>query len=194
MTPKDILKITLNLVVVYVMGGLILAAVYAKTEPVKVLKAYQEKQAALKEMMPEADSIEKLGIWKPHEKEAEYYIARKDGKPIGYIIETYAKGYSSYIDMLIAVDDAFTVKKLNILEQHETPGLGDEVQQPYFQKQFADKTLAHLVVRKEPTEVDIQAVSGATISSRAVTEDGVKKAVEFLKDKFATEVKNEQAG
>jgi H+/Na+-translocating ferredoxin:NAD+ oxidoreductase subunit G len=193
-TSKDIIKITLNLVIIYVVGGLILAAVYAKTEPVKVLKAYQEKQAALKEMMPEAKEISKMGVWKPHDKEAEYYIAKKDGKTIGYIIETYAKGYSSYIDMLIAVNDAFTVEKLNILEQHETPGLGDEVQQPYFQNQFAGKTLAHLVVVKVPTKVDIQAVSGATISSRAVTDDGVKKAVEMLKDKLSSEVKNEQAG
>ncbi len=189
MTPKDIIKITLNLVVIYVIGGLILAGVYAKTEPVKVMKAYQEKQAALKEMMPEANSVEKLGVWKPHDKEAAYYAAKKDGKTIGYIIETYAKGYSSYINMLIAVNDAYTVEKLNILDQKETPGLGDEVQQPYFQKQFAGKTLDHLIVRKLPTEVDIQAVSGATISSRAVTEDGVKKGIEMLKDKLSSEVK-----
>jgi electron transport complex protein RnfG len=194
MTPKDIVKITLNLVIIYVIGGLILAGVYAKTEPVKVRKAYEEKQAALKEMMPEANSVEKLGVWKPHDKEAEYYAAKKDGKTVGYIIETYAKGYSSYINMLIAVNNDFTVEKLNILDQKETPGLGDEIQQPYFQDQFKGKTLPHLIVRKLPTEVDIEAVSGATISSRAVTEDGVKKAVEMIKDKLSAEVKNEQAG
>ncbi len=193
MTAKDIIKITLNLIIIYVVGGLILAAVYATTKPVIDRKTYEEKQAALKEMMPEATSIDKMGVWKPHDKEAEYYIAKKDGKPIGYIVESYAKGYSSYIDMLIAVNDTFTVEKLNILDQHETPGLGDEVQQPYFQKQFAGKTLDHLVVRKVPTDVDIQAVSGATISSRAVTEDGVKKGVEMLKDKLSSEVKNEPA-
>lgn len=193
MTSKDIIKITLNLIVIYIVGGLILAAVYAKTEPVIVKKTYEEKQAALKAMIPDATSIEKLGIWKPHDKEAEYFIAKKDNEPIGYIVESYGKGYSSYIDMLIAVNDSFTVEKLNILEQHETPGLGDEIQQPYFQDQFKGKTLDHLVVRKLPTEVDIQAVSGATISSRAVTEDGVKKGVEMLKDKLSSEVKNEPA-
>jgi electron transport complex protein RnfG len=192
-TAKDIIKITLNLIVVYVAGGLIMAAVYATTKPVIDKKTYEEKQAALKEMMPDATSIEKMGVWKPHDKEAEYYAAKKDGKPIGYIVESYGKGYSSYIDMLIAVNDTFTVEKLNILDQHETPGLGDEIQQPYFEKQFAGKTLDHLVVRKLPTDVDIQAVSGATISSRAVTEDGVKKGVEMLKDKLSSEVKNEPA-
>jgi electron transport complex protein RnfG len=192
-TAKDIFKITLNLVIIYVVGGLILAAVYATTQPVIVKKTIEEKRAALKAMMPDATSIDKMGIWKPHEKEAEYYIAKKDGKPIGYIIESYAKGYSSYINMLIAVNDALTVEKINILEQHETPGLGDEIEEPYFQKQFAGKTLDHLVVRKLPTDVDIQAVSGATISSRAVTEDGVKKGVEMLKEKLSSEVKNEPA-
>jgi electron transport complex protein RnfG len=192
-TAKDIIKITLNLIVVYVAGGLIMAAVYATTKPVIEKKTYEEKQAALKAMMPDATSIEKMGVWKPHDKEAAYYVAKKDGKPIGYIVETYAKGYSSYINMLIAVNEAFTVEKLNILEQSETPGLGDEVQQPYFQNQFAGKTLEHLVVRKIGPTDDILAVSGATISSRAVTEDGVKKGVEMLKDKLSSEVKNEPA-
>jgi electron transport complex protein RnfG len=192
-TAKDIIKITLNLIVVYVIGGLIMAAVYATTKPVIERKSYEEKQAALKEMIPDATSIDKMGVWKPHDKEAAYYVAKKDGKPIGYIVETYAKGYSSYINMLIAVNDALTVEKLNILEQNETPGLGDEVQQPYFQTQFAGKTLDHLVVKKIAPTDDILAVSGATISSRAVTEDGVKKGVEMLKDKLSSEVKNEPA-
>jgi electron transport complex protein RnfG len=192
-TAKDIVKITINLVVVYVAGGLIMAAVYATTKPVIERKSYEEKQAALKAMMPDATSIDKMGVWKPHDKEAEYYVAKKDGKPIGYIVESYGKGYSSYIDMLIAVNDSYTVEKLNILEQNETPGLGDEVQQPYFQNQFSGKTLDHLVVRKIGPTNDILAVSGATISSRAVTEDGVKKGVEMLKDKLSSEVKNEPA-
>lgn len=194
MTAKDIIKITLNLIVIYVVGGLILAAVYAKTSPIIYKKNVEEKKAALQKMMPAANSIEKIGDWKPHGKEAEYYIAKKDGKTIGYIVETYGKGYSSYIDILVSVNTAFTVEKIDILHHSETPGLGDEIQQPYFQDQFKGKTLAHLVVRKVPTEVDIQAISGATISSRAVTEDGVKKGVEMIKDKISSEVKNEPAG
>jgi electron transport complex protein RnfG len=192
-TAKDIIKITLNLVVIYVLGGLILAGVYAKTSPIIYKKNLEEKQAALKNMMPDADNIEKMGDWEPHEKHAEYYVAKKGGNVIGYIVETYGKGYSSFIDILVAVDKDLTVQKIDVLHHSETPGLGDEIQKPYFQDQFKGKTLAHLVVRKEATKDDIQAISGATISSRAVTEDGVKKGVEMLKEKLSSEVKHEPA-
>lgn len=180
MTGKDIIKITLNLVIVYLVGGLILAAVYAKTSPIIFKNAVAAKQAALKNLIPDADKIEKMGDWISHEKHAEYFVARKGGSIIGYIVESFGKGYSSYIDTLIAVDRNFTVEKISILHHAETPGLGDEIDSDSFQRQFKDKDLDHLKVVKTETKDYIQAISGATISSRAVTEDAVKHGVEFL--------------
>lgn len=182
MTIKDIIKITFNLVIIYVVGGVLLAAVYAKTSPIIFKANVQEKKEALSKMMPEADKIEKLGDWHPHEKHAEYYVAKKDGKPIGYVVETYGKGYSSYIDILFSVNNDFVVQKMEILHQAETPGLGDDVSTPAFKKQFAGKDEQHLKVEKNETTENIQALTGATISSRAVTEDGVKKGLIFLKE------------
>jgi|Deesub1362A_J573_1020465.scaffolds.fasta_scaffold00230_35 electron transport complex protein RnfG len=205
MRPIDMLKITLNLVIVYVLGGLLIAFVYSKASPVMYRKAQEEKQAALKTMSPEADIIEKLGDWEPHEKHAEYYVAKKcgklnirmvkdektgverevkeciDGTPIGYIVESYGKGYSSYINVLVAVDNNYVVRKVNILHHAETPGLGDEIERDYFLNQFNGKTVEHLVVVKGETKEDIQAITGATISSRAVTEDAVRNAVIMIK-------------
>ncbi len=180
MTGKDIIKITLNLVIVYLIGGLILAAVYAKTSPIIFQNALAAKQAALKNLIPDADKIEKMGDLTSHEKHVEYFVARKGGDIIGYIVESYGKGYSSYIDSLIAVDKNFTVEKISILHHAETPGLGDEIDSASFQRQFKDKDLDHLKVVKTETKDYIQAISGATISSRAVTEDAVKHGVEAL--------------
>jgi electron transport complex protein RnfG len=191
MTTRDIIKITLNLVAVYIAGGLILAGVYAKTAPVMFKKNIEEKQTALKQMIPEADSIDKLGVWEPHHKHAEYYIAKKGGATIGYIVESFGKGYSSYIDILTAVDKDLAVRKINILHHAETPGLGDEIEKDYFKNSFKGKTIDHLVVKKEETREDIQALSGATISSRAVVEDGVRNSVKMLKEKLSSEVGNE---
>lgn len=209
MTGKDMFKITVNLVVIYVIGGLIMAFVYAKTSPIMFIKAKEEKEAALKLMMPEADKITSLGSWEPHERHAEYYAARKcgelktvsvtdektgkvkedkecvDPQDIGYIVEGYGKGYSSYIHLLASVDKDFVVKKISILAHGETPGLGDEIQKEYFQKQFAGKSLDNLVVIKGETPDKIQAITGATISSRAVTEDGVRNGVKLLKEKLS---------
>lgn len=184
MTGKDILKITLNLVLVYLVGGLILAAVYAKTAPIIFRNEENAKQQALKALIPEADDIKKAGDWTIHEKHAEYYIAKKGNNIIGYIVQSFGKGYSSYINTLIAVDKDFRVQKISILGHGETPGLGDEIMSNSFQKQFKGKDLDHLKVVKTETAEDVQAISGATISSRAVTEDAVKNGVSELIDVF----------
>ncbi|MBF0328972.1 MAG: RnfABCDGE type electron transport complex subunit G [Nitrospirae bacterium] len=181
MTGKDILKITLNLVLVYLAGGLILAGVYAKTSPIMFQNAKIAKEAALKELVPEADKIEKAGDWTIHEKHAEYFVAKKDDEVIGYVIQSFGKGYSSYINTLIAVDKDFKVKKINVLSHAETPGLGDEIEADSFKDQFKGKDAEHLKVLKTETTEFVQAISGATISSRAVCDDAVKKGVEFLK-------------
>jgi electron transport complex protein RnfG len=209
MTSKEMMKITFNLVVLYVIGGLIMAYVYAITSPIKFQKEKAEKEAALKLMMPEADTVVKLGDWEPHEKHSEYYAARKcgelkitsvkdektgkmkeekeclDPKDIGYIAEGYGKGYSSYIHVLASVDRNFVVQKISVLGHGETPGLGDEIEKDYFLNQFAGKTADTLEVIKGETADKIQAITGATISSRAVTEDGVKNGVNMLKEKLS---------
>jgi electron transport complex protein RnfG len=184
MTVRDIIKITLNLIVVYLIGGIILAAVYAKTSPIIYKNAVMEKEEALKKLMPEADAIEKLGEWTIHGKQAEYFIAKKGKQIIGYIIQSFGKGYSSYVNTLVAVDTDFRVLKINILGHAETPGLGDEIESDSFQNQFIGKDREHLKVSKTETGDYIQALSGATISTRAVAEDAVTNGVEFLRKTF----------
>lgn len=180
MTGKDIAKITFTLVAFYVIGGFILAFVYANASP-KIYKNNEEaEQRALKQLMPEADDISKMGDWTIHDKHAKYFIAKKSGETIGYVIQSFGKGYSSYINTFVAVDKDFKVQKINILGHAETPGLGDEIENDSFKGQFKDKDIEHLKVLKTETNEYIQALSGATISSRAVTEDAVKNGVAFL--------------
>jgi electron transport complex protein RnfG len=212
MKTGEMVKITFNLVVLYVIGGLIMAYVYAVTSPIKFQKEKAEKEAALILMMPEADKVDKLGDWHPHEKHAEYYAARKCGElkintvkdektgkmkeekecinpvDIGYIAEGYGKGYSSYIHILTSVDKNFLIKKISILGHGETPGLGDEIEKDYFLNQFEGKSSGNMVVIKGEAPDQIEAITGATISSRAVTEDGVKNGVKMLEEKLSGEV------
>jgi electron transport complex protein RnfG len=204
MTAKDMAKITINLVIIYLVGGFLLAFVYAKTSPVIFINNKIAKEKALKEMVPEAESIDKIGDWHPHEKHAEYFVARTCGEvkvhqiknektgemkeekecvdptDIGYVVQTFGKGYSSYIDILFSVDKDYKVKKISILHHAETPGLGDEIELDYFKDMFAGKDKDHLKVLKTETTEYIQAITGATISTRAVSEDGIQKGLEFL--------------
>jgi Na+-translocating ferredoxin:NAD+ oxidoreductase subunit G len=180
MTGKDIFKITLNLVIVYLIGGFILAFVYANASP-KIFRNNEEaEKKALKELMPDAEDVAKMGDWTIHDKHAKYFIAKKGGETIGYVIQSFGKGYSSYINTFIAVDKDFKVQKINILAHGETPGLGDEIEADSFKDQFKGKDIDHLKVLKTETKEYIQALSGATISTRAVSEDAVKNGVAFL--------------
>jgi len=179
MTGKDIFKITLNLVIVYVIGGFILAFVYANASP-KIFKNNEKaEQDALKLLIPGAD-FTKLGDWTIHDKHAKYFEAKKNGETVGYVVQSFGKGYSSYINTFVAVDKNFIVQKINILGHGETPGLGDEIETDSFKYQFTGKDIDHLKVLKTETTEYIQAISGATISTRAVSEDAVKNGVAFL--------------
>ena len=60
---------------------------------------------------------------------------------------------------------------------NETPGLGDNASKPKFSNQFIGKKAEDLEVVKVPTDKNIQALTGATITSRAVTK-GIREAVE----------------
>jgi electron transport complex protein RnfG len=180
MTAKDITKITLNLVVIYVIGGIILAAVYAKTSPIIYRKAAIEKEQALKKLMPDADSIEKIGDWTIHDRPAEYFAAKKADEVIGYIVQSFGKGYQSYINVLIAVNKDFKVQKIDILSHAETPGLGDEIEKDEFKDQFKGKGIDKIKLVKTETTEYIQAITGVTISCRAVTDDAVKNGLNFL--------------
>ncbi|MCE5194906.1 MAG: RnfABCDGE type electron transport complex subunit G [Nitrospiraceae bacterium] len=187
---REMLKITFSLVIIFVIAGFIMASVFAITAPVIKEKKEQEETLARKAMMPDADAIVEAGEWKPFGKKGKYFEGKKNGETIGYLITTYGKGYSSYINVLVSVDKEMKVKGISILGHGETPGLGDEIEQEYFKKRFESKMIDQLEVVKVEGTDKIQAISGATISSRAVT-NSVKDAVKLLKEKYSG-AKNEQ--
>jgi len=180
---KEMMKITLLLVVTFITAGVIMTSVFAKTAPViKVAKEREEKEARQK-MMPEADEIFEAGTWESFGKRAKYFESKKTGETIGYLVSTYGKGYSSFISILVAVGKDQKIKSINILGHAETPGLGDEIERDYFKKQFEGKALEQIEIVKAEGTDKIQAISGVTISSRAVT-NGVKEAMKLLKEKY----------
>ena len=86
--------------------------------------------------------------------------------------------------MLVAISPTFQALDYRILKHNETPGLGDKATKPAFREQFAGKTLEELVVVKTPSKNNIQALTGATITSRAVT-NSFKAALQEAKEYFA---------
>ena len=186
---KNILKITLPLVAIFVVAGVIMSMTYKYTHPVKVQAEKKEKEEALKEMAPDAtDPIKVAGTWSADNKPYEYYQATAGGKSVAYIAETAGKGYSSFIKMLVSLSPDMKISDVKVLDMNETPGLGDQVLEKSFLDQFKGKSLSQIVLIKGETKENIQAVSGATYSSRGVT-NGVKAAVQLLVDKYGAGIK-----
>ena len=167
-----IFKIALNLILTCLVSGCIIGVVYFLTGPIATVKAEQNKQDSMKSLVPDADKFV------PVEGEKDTFVAEKGGQKVAYIIPTAPKGYGGPIKMLTAVKADGTVLDYAVLEANETPGLGDKGAKSPFKDQFKGKKAENLEVTKEHGVKDkIQAMTGATISSRAFTL-GVKQAVE----------------
>jgi H+/Na+-translocating ferredoxin:NAD+ oxidoreductase subunit G len=191
---KDILKITLPLVVIFIVAGIIMSVTYRYTYPVRFQAEKKEKEEALKEMAPDAtDPIKPAGTWITNNKSYEYYQATAGGNSVAYIAETAGKGYSSFIKMLVSLSPDMKIRDVNILDMNETPGLGDQVLEKSFLDQFKGKSLSQIILTKSETKENIQAISGATYSSRGVI-NGVKDAVQMLVDKYGAGIKTAVQG
>ncbi len=120
------------------------------------------------------------------------FEARYQGDVQGYVVKTGGQGYADRIELLLGLDSALKrITGLFVLEQKETPGLGNKIIDPGWRAQFVGKqTSPDLSVTKTGvTSADeIDAVTGATISSRAVTAI-VNNAVSALKDPLSQNLK-----
>jgi electron transport complex protein RnfG len=101
------------------------------------------------------------------------YEARYQGDLKGWVVKTKGQGYADTIELLLGLSpDLHTITGLFVLDQKETPGLGNKIITEAWRGQFVDApTDRSLVVIKtgasRPGEID--AVTGATISSKSVT-------------------------
>ncbi len=97
-----------------------------------------------------------------------------ENKLAGWVVKAGGQGYADKIELIIGLDpNADTITGLFVLQQKETPGLGNKITFPRWRNQFIrKKTNTPLVVTKSKSQAPnaIDAVTGATISSRSVTE------------------------
>lgn len=100
-----------------------------------------------------------------------------NGEIIGYVVVTVQKGYGGDISVMTGVDLEGKVTGVNILSMSETAGLGANASKDSFLKQFVDKIAGMVVTKNAPAENEIKALTGATITSKAVT-DAVNAAIE----------------
>ena len=117
-----------------------------------------------------------------------------DNQFIGAAIKTYSKnGFGGRIDLMVGMLANGNINKVSVLSQAETPGLGANMVNDKFKGQFDGKNPATFNLKVKKDGGDVDAITAATISSRAVTE-AVKKATdgfEANKDQFMKGGNNE---
>ena len=153
------------------------------------IAAYEENRAQqtirlLRSMFPDATSFEKIGRTVFRDSVADYFCARKGDTTIGYAINAFGKGFQSTIHAIAAIAPDFTIKTVRLLYENESEDFGGQMHDEKFLAQFKGKRpgLLHVITEDEPADTNaIVAITMATISSRALAEDAVKKAVLFLK-------------
>lgn len=119
----------------------------------------QETEPVLQRVLPGADRF------RPVEENCSwlgYYQNRK----IGMVLKITTQGYGGPIEMMVGIDTLKQITGIEISPRQETPGLGDRVKEDWFKNQFIGRSADDLVLKSEGGTID--AVTGATISSRAV--------------------------
>ncbi|GIM29694.1 electron transport complex subunit G [Clostridium polyendosporum] len=168
----SVFQVAMNLTIACLISGAIIGGTYFITEPVTLQKNIILKNQAMKALVKDAESFKTV------DGKKDWFVAQKDGKVVAYVVPAESKGFDGEIKMLVAVTTDGKIIDYDILSSNETPGLGDNASKEPFKKQFKDKKIEDLIVVKDPSNINnIQAITGATISSRAVTK-GIKEAAE----------------
>lgn len=139
----------------------------------------RELQAAVADVLPAHARYEERTV-----RAITFYVGKTDsGEPVGVAFRAVGSGFQGPIALMVGVDPGFTrLTGIKVLEQIETPGLGTRIvtdptnkENPYwFTGQFtgvgADREI--LVVKNRPpgTDTEIQAITGATISSKSIVD------------------------
>ena len=105
----------------------------------------------------------------------------KDQNVAGYVFTTSAKGYGGDIVTMVGVKNDGTVSGMDFLSISETAGLGMNADSDDFKNQFVGKSGEIGVNKNAPAENEIQALTGATITSKAVTQ-AVNIALELYEE------------
>jgi len=189
---REMLKNAGILLAITVIAGFVLGAVYQITkEPIALAKeaaamaAYKEvfaDAADFNELEVKADALVQGGI-AGSDIDNVFEALGSDGTLLGYVlVVTNHEGYGGDIQFSIGIANDGTTNGISILAIAETPGLGMEAES-VLKPQYAGKNVTQFVVTKTGAASDeqIDAISGATITSNAVT-NGVNAGLYYFQN------------
>ena len=197
MSKGGFMKDALILFAITLVAGACLGGVYEITKDQIAAANQAAKERAFREVLADADSFAMddysaaLDKVNTEVKELDFGNVSVDecatgmdasGATIGYVVTTTSKdGYGGDVTVSVGITTDGEVKGLEFLTLNETAGLGMNASKPEWKGQFADKKVEQFSVTKSGSTSDeeIDAISGATITSNAVT-NAVNTALYFV--------------
>jgi len=192
---REILKPAIILFSICLVITAALAFTYVGTKDIIAQRMAEDEENARKEVLAAASLFEEIKNIEDYEKNLSEtgmvktaYKGLNSGSPVGYVFALDSKGYGGNIRITVGVSSDGEVTGVKIGENKETPGLGAKAAEEPFISQFINiKPEGRLKVVKNNGTADeeIDAISGATITSKAVV-----KAVQAAID-MAAEISEE---
>lgn len=188
-------KLGLVLLIITALASGILAFVNDLTKDQIADNKIKAQEIARKQLMPQAETFTQKSITLPaKEQEKDPLKKQTEAGPlqfnyyecynavqelVGYSFMASRYGYSSHVKTMVAVGLDLNIIKIDVIDQAETPGLGANADATSFEDRFMGKNQNQLKVTKDGGE--IEALTGATITSRAVT-NSIAQGLEILKN------------
>lgn len=167
------------LFVICVVSGGVLGLVYNATkDPIAAAEA-AKKTEAIKNVLPEFKELKETKVKSAMEnKDITFHLAYDaDNNFIGAAVETFTgKGFSGNISLMVGILADGTINNISVLQHAETPGLGSKMSDPSFKDQFNNKKAESFNFNVKKDGGDVDAITAATISSRAFC-DAVNRAL-----------------
>lgn len=183
LNAKTVLAPTAVLLVICILVSAALAGTNLLTRDRIAEAAAQKAEESRMVVLPGAETFE--------EKDGHYAGLDGSGNAVGYVFETEGKGYGGTVKVMTGINTDGNITGVVILSHSETPGLGANAEKESFREQYK-QPVANLaggisVVKfQTPKEGEIQAMTGATITSTAVT-NAVNAAIEQYQNAYQSE-------
>ena len=162
------LKMIVVLTAVALISGMVLGFTHTKTKPKIDENLRLAVERALKAVIPETYSYEKKVI----DRHTTAFIAKDStDQLVGYGVMIEGSGFQGPIKLMVGfTKDGEKLTGIEVIENVETPGLGNRIVEDWFKEQFKERVIPIKVVkgRSPENEHEIQAITGATISSKSV--------------------------
>lgn len=188
MNIKEVIKPAAILFVICVAVSAALAGTNLLTADRIARAAAQKAEESRMVVLPEAEAFQAS-------EDGTHYIGLNkeapEGVVVGYVFETESKGYGGTVKVMTGINTEGNITGVIVLSHSETPGLGANAEKETFRDQYqqpvANLTGGIQVVKfQAPNEGEIQAMTGATITSTAVT-NAVNLAIEQYQNAYASE-------